>query len=411
MTSSRDLPTARFVLLFAKIVLLCAAVVSQACTFPDEAAQQLAGYSVRDSGGVVLVESSTPAWEESSGWTLSEEPLLIIGRVDGPEEYLLHRVMSAIRLDDGRIVLSNNGSQELLFFDRDGQFLSASGKSGEGPGEFRNIGLLHRMGEDSLAVIDFGLFRISVFDEGGKFARSFRVAEGSPELPFPDGVFADGTLLTSVHESDAPDYQELGWFRGQNEYRRYDREGKQVASLARLPGEEYYRGTHPDGTGFTYSPNHAVRPWAAAGADTWFYGSGDCFQIEERSTSGGLLRIFRLERNRRPVPEEMAEARINAQQGGSGSSSPLRSLSIPEFLPAHEWILVDRVGNVWMSEYVVLDEKPRWQVFDRDGRWLGQVDMPGGGRVTDIGDDYVLGVWRDDMDVETVRLYELRKPG
>lgn len=411
MTSSRDLPTARFVFPSAEIVLLCAAFGFQACAFPDEAAQHPAGYSVRDSGGVVLVESSAPAWEESSSWTLSEEPLLIIGRVDGPEEYLLHRVMSAIRLDDGRIVLSNNGSQELRFYDSEGQFLSASGQAGEGPGEFRNIGLLHRLGADSLAVIDFGLFRISVFDEGGDFARSFRIAEGSPELPFPDGLFADGTFLTSVHEADAPDYQELGWFRGQNEYRRYDREGKLLGSLALLPGEEYYRGTHPDGSGFTYSPNHAVRPWAAAGADTWFYGSGDRFQIEERSASGELLRILRLERERRPMPEEVAEARIDAQEGSSGSSSPLRSLSMPEFLPTHEWILVDRVGNVWMSEYVVLDEEPRWQVFDCDGRWLGQVAMPRGGRVTDIGDDYLLGVWRDDMDVETVRLYELRKPG
>jgi hypothetical protein len=35
--------------------------------------------------------------------------------------------------------------------------------------------------------------------------------------------------------------------------------------------------------------------------------------------------------------------------------------------------------------------------------------MPAGLRVDDIGADYVLGVWRDDFDVEHVRLHALRR--
>jgi hypothetical protein len=87
-----------------------------------------------------------------------------------------------------------------------------------------------------------------------------------------------------------------------------------------------------------------------------------------------------------------------------------RAVPLPDLLPAHEQILVDRLGKVWMAEYVVLDEKPRWSVFDPSGRWLGEVAMPARGRITDIGDDYLVGVWRDDLDVETVRMYRLDKP-
>jgi hypothetical protein len=36
--------------------------------------------------------------------------------------------------------------------------------------------------------------------------------------------------------------------------------------------------------------------------------------------------------------------------------------------------------------------------------------MPTGLRVTEIGPDYVLGLWRDADDVEHVRMYELIKP-
>jgi hypothetical protein len=57
------------------------------------------------------------------------------------------------------------------------------------------------------------------------------------------------------------------------------------------------------------------------------------------------------------------------------------------------------------------DEPGRWTVFDPEGRMLGTVATPARFRVFSIGTDYVLGVWRDDMDVEHVRLFTLEKPG
>jgi hypothetical protein len=41
---------------------------------------------------------------------------------------------------------------------------------------------------------------------------------------------------------------------------------------------------------------------------------------------------------------------------------------------------------------------------------LGDVTTPADFRITQIGDDFMLGVWRDDLDVEHVRMYELLKP-
>jgi hypothetical protein len=42
---------------------------------------------------------------------------------------------------------------------------------------------------------------------------------------------------------------------------------------------------------------------------------------------------------------------------------------------------------------------------------LGQVETPTRGRLLQIGSDFVLGVWRDELDVEQVRLYRLLKAG
>ena len=50
-----------------------------------------------------------------------------------------------------------------------------------------------------------------------------------------------------------------------------------------------------------------------------------------------------------------------------------------------------------------------WQVFDREGVWLGRVDGPAGLRVTAFGSDYLLGLWQDEFEVVHVLLYRLIK--
>jgi hypothetical protein len=50
------------------------------------------------------------------------------------------------------------------------------------------------------------------------------------------------------------------------------------------------------------------------------------------------------------------------------------------------------------------------QVFDRDGLLIGRMEGPEGFEITDSGPDYILGVAKDDLDVERVRLYRLERP-
>ena len=68
--------------------------------------------------------------------------------------------------------------------------------------------------------------------------------------------------------------------------------------------------------------------------------------------------------------------------------------------------------------YHLGEEPPPWQVFAADGTWLGPVALPPGldrGVITyqapylRIGSDYVLGIWKDELDAHTVRVYGLEK--
>jgi hypothetical protein len=48
-------------------------------------------------------------------------------------------------------------------------------------------------------------------------------------------------------------------------------------------------------------------------------------------------------------------------------------------------------------------------VFDPEGVWLGTVEVPPGLRIYEIGPDYMLGRWDDELGVEHIRSYRLIK--
>ena len=65
---------------------------------------------------------------------------------------MLHRVMDATKLPDGRIVVANNGTHELRVFDAAGTHVATWGGRGEGPAEFLEMWQVERWPGDSIAA-------------------------------------------------------------------------------------------------------------------------------------------------------------------------------------------------------------------------------------------------------------------
>ena len=136
-----------------------------------------------DSAGIPITTALAPQWGSGEGWTISEEPLLEIGAVDGPGEYLLDGVIGAVRLSNGDIVLGEWASGELRRYDRNGTFMWRAGGQGEGPGEHAFLTFVGLLPGDSVVTYDSALRRVQIFGPEGVVARTMSIE--SPWSGFP----------------------------------------------------------------------------------------------------------------------------------------------------------------------------------------------------------------------------------
>lgn len=385
--------------------LLASAVLS---AVPSGAMPQV----VRDSVGVRIVENSAPVWTGDQSWTISAEPVLELGMGTGRQEYEFYRVAGARRLQDGRIVVADGGSRQLRFFDGAGRFLSSAGRQGGGPGEFSWIERLW-VYRDTLVVWDIALNRVSLFDLQGQYVRSLRIHGLPPEL---FGQFADGTYVGVVGVPAATPTDASRLRRDTLACQRYDTAGEFLNRVTLIAAEIRYRFS--DG-GITAHPQVPFYPSASYSVHgmTLIAGSGDISEIEVRFADGRLDVLVRWPTAERRVTSDLL-SRYNETVSTHARDESwekyyrafFRAAPAPGTLPVFDAIVVDDEGNIWVRRY----EPPweldrRWIVFDRRGRWLGSVEIPSGLRIIQIGPDFVLGVYRDDLDIERVRLHMLRK--
>lgn len=370
---------------------------------------------IQDSAGVRVVVNPPPSPDTDPTWTVVGEPEVEIGVLDGDPEYQLFRVSGAVVMSDGRIVVANRGAHDLRMFDAGGGHLWTSGREGDGPGEFRSVELMDRFGPDSLLVYDFRQRRFSVFDDAGELARSFQVGdEEELRFPRPDGVLEGGRVVVRQGAVYTAGQATTGADRGSSRLYLAEPTGRVVETLGEFPGAET----------FVLSTERSLSVWNLAfgrgafvqvGRDRVAVGTNDSYSVRILDAGGAPLHVVRQTREPVPTTEAVFDAYAESQLEGVESESRRTSIrtmlaEMPrhETFPAYRSLHLDRLGNLWVEEYRRPgDEQPVWQVFDRDGLLAARVRTPEGLDVLDIGDDYLLGLARDELDVEQLRLHRL----
>src|SRR5687768_1257800 len=148
---------------------LLAAILVAACSTGDADSGVT---TMRDSAGIAIAENDLARL--TSTCTMTSTPTVSIGSAEGEEAYQLYRVFGARKLSDGRIVLVNQGSQQLRFYDASGKFLNAAGREGRGPGEFENAFYLWVLPGDTVWVGDYRPWQFHVFGPDGTWKRTVR---------------------------------------------------------------------------------------------------------------------------------------------------------------------------------------------------------------------------------------------
>lgn len=373
---------------------------------PDRSPED--GIQRRDSAGVEIVDHPFDPWSREPALRIVPEPELQIGVLEGPPRQQLFQVTAARRLADGRIAVLNAGSGELRIYGSSGEFLRSVGGRGEGPGEFTAPSALWTGSRDSVRIFDRGLRRISVLTPELEFARSIDMPGGSPNPTVVRFEADGGFLLADLRLQVA----EAGFEVSDVTFVRYGPRGELLDSLPR------HRWTEVARTEVRGRVRRRI-----FGASTTFTHLGQGYAVGEAvedqvlvySAGGTPVRVIRWRNPRRDVREE--DVRDYVTRAVEGAPEEIRASlrrglegwPVADRLPAYALLGSDRAGNLWVGAY----RRPRdqgpvtWILFGPRGRFLGPVRVPERLRILDAGADWVLGVYRDELDVERVRLHRI----
>ena len=376
-------------------------------------------FSVRDSAGVAIAENLGKVAPDGGGWAISAEPSLQIGSMEGEDAYLLFRIWGATRLSDGRFAVANNLAPDVRIFDADGQHLRTFGRRGEGPEDFNSPVLMGSLPGDTLVVVDRLLRRVNLYDPDHGFIRG---ATATPDIEgylLTEGMFSSGSVLIrrSVWTEDMPN----GLFRFPIQYRSVALDGTLEHDFGEFPGDEtVYSAREVEGGTMTMSTGRPFgkSPQAAVAGDRFFYGSQDAYEIQVRAQDGTLSRLIRRDKPPLAVTDAHVSALMDDMMDEAEDSDQnrqfrrmFREAPIPELHPAYGSLYVDALGFLWVEEYRLPGQETRvTTIFDTEGRMVGSLVLPSRFQVYEIGEDYVLGRWVDELGVEYLRLYSLTRP-
>jgi len=404
-----------------------ALVFAAACGGDAGGVAEWAG-TVEDSAGVQLVHNTlTPLWEANEGWTL--EDVMTIGEAAGDPDYQFGQIAGIAVTSDGQIVLVDQQAQHLKVFGPDGTYVRTIGQAGSGPGEFGpGVGPILIGRGDTLIVPDLGNQRVNILRSDGSEPAMFRMSFESG-IPARWDMMGGGDLVYQLRSLNLPNTEQ--------------RDTLDLIVSASYAGEVLDTLMTPKrGESFTFDesgqPKRLVfspEPvWAVVGEDALCFAVNDRFSLSVFDASGALMRIVDLPVERQAVTQadidfflETVE-RLVTEQGVPPQQVEifLSTFHFADFFPAFLQMMPGPEGSLWVQRVqqptlLTAEEREtwnpqldlgatKWDILDAEGRYLGVLDMPHRFQPVTFRGDLVYGIWRDEFDVQYVRIMRIAGP-
>jgi len=395
----------RRVLLWSLTVAAAAlAIGATACTESSAPPEMVA---VRDSAGVRIVESLSGS-RYAAPWVLGNEPGWTVGEQDGDSDYLLDRVVGAMRLPDGNILIANGGSNQLRFYDSSGRFVRAEGREGEGPGEFEYMRALGACRAGGFVAFDLN-WQSNAYTVAGEFIEKtvFRAPEGV--TPYNLSCDAHGHVVLLGWGRAAIEGPQIGFYQAYDRLLLVDKDGGVQGDYGqRLVSERI--GTsggsrpHPAGRATVFSLH----------ADQLYVGSGERFEVEVRDLDNSLRSLLRGPTGDLRVTDAVRSDYLNASLRAAAEDrhpairSQVEGWEWPENLPAFVEMVVDSEGVLWLRAFSLDADAPKvWSLMDPETGYIGDIELPERHSLLAVGADYLLMLATDDLGVQRVVMTDL----
>jgi len=400
---------------------ISALIFTAACGGEAGGAADWAG-TVEDSAGVQLVKNTlTPLWGEGDAWVLEE--VMTIGEAAGDPDYQFGQIAGIAVTTDGQIILVDQQAQHLKVFGADGTYERTIGQAGSGPGEFGpGVGPILLGRADTLIVPDLGNQRVNILRSDGSEPTSFRMSfeQGIPArwdmTETRDLVYQLRSLnLPNTEQRDTLDLIVTASYAGE------------MLDTLMTPrrGESLTFGEDGQPIRMIFSPEPV---WSMVGADGLCFAVNDVFRLNMYDALGNLNRIVTLPTERKPVTDADIEFfmqtvdRLLNEQGVPPQQAEIvkSTFNFADFFPAFLQMMPGPNGSLWVQRVQeptgmtpeeleawnpLLDlGASEWEILDAEGRYMGVLDMPHRFQPFTFEGDLVYGIWRDEFDVQYVRV-------
>ena len=365
--------------------------------------------------------------EVSAQQTWSLEPVLTLGSYDG--EVTFGSITGVAARPTGEILVLDRMEGAVLVFDAEGAKLGEIGKKGEGPGELSDLAIgLYLTDDGTLVIPDIGNSRVSFFNADASYSHSFRLdlmatgmalawatwggdqilmqVQPAPSIP---GMPARGPAQAGIM-SLAHDGTELGMVTSLDLPPMMDMEGGKMRT--RMVPEVPVWTTTPEG--------HLV------------VGRSGAYRLEVRDIEGTLVSEITREVGRKEMTAEIRDwftEQFEKQMAEMDVPPSVKEMMGPpifsDSLPVIGKVLSGPNGTIMVARGVGLldarspegrsmvdDDGPAvYDILSLQGEYLGVLEMPPRFSPRAVRGSLLYGVAKDEFDVETVEVYELRAPG
>ena len=383
------------------------AAVLAACAGDTEPTGEIQ-VQIRDSAGVRIVEYAGEP-EVTAPFSLAAGPLYRHGA--NPGDYEFQFVDAGGLLPDGSAVVA--WYSEVIVLSPDGTTHEVLARAGEGPGEVISPYAVFVLGRDSVLVPDDRQSRLTLFvgDSVARIVSLPRAAHFGVA-----GIGSSGELMMMDR------YPSRLWIDIEEEWLAghmtlFDIE---TGALDTVASYDHYPRQRSG------QPSPIIRPIGevAAAAGRFVYTRSDRPEIAWRLPDGRVTQIVRWRPEPNLLTEELLEhgEAYNRMIGRRHYGVPDARLEeiiqedmaryrvmVGQPIPYFGSPFADADGNLWLPSYrpAYPEEGSPYTVISPDGEWLGEVETPPRFRILDVTGGLLLGVLRDDLDVQNVVVYEL----